>query len=239
MFQTVAFDADDTLWHSESLFADAQTRLSEVLAPYASHDEVARELLAVSEQNMGLLGYGVKAFTLAMVEVATRISGGRISGEEVQRLVDVGKDMLRSPVELLDGVEDVVSQLAGDVDLALITKGDLIHQEAKIAASGLGGHFSRIEVVSDKRPDTYRRIIDSMAVPPERFVMVGNSLRSDVMPALEIGAWAVHIPYHITWEHEVVEAPAVHERLITLTAMKELPEVLEMGTPSTPIPAGD
>lgn len=202
----VGVDADDTLWHNETYFAEAQATFVQILAPWTPEGEDVLALHDATERrNLELFGYGIKGFTLSMVETAIEVSRGEVSTSAIAELIRIGKEMLAHPVELLDGVEEAIDALAETHQLVLITKGDLIHQETKIARSGLADRFERIEIVSEKDPATYRAVVDRMGVAPERFLMVGNSVRSDVLPVLEIGGHAVHVPYAITWSHEVVD----------------------------------
>ncbi|MEM9612373.1 MAG: HAD family hydrolase [Actinomycetota bacterium] len=202
----VGLDADDTLWHSESHFAVTEDRFRALLNPWLPADAVADRLLERERANLRIFGYGAKGFTLSMIETALEVSDGHVSAEAIQQLIDWGKELLQHPVELLDGVEETLDRLSGDYRLALITKGDLFHQESKVAESGLAPYFERIEILSEKSGPTYRRVLEGLGAAPEEFVMVGNSVRSDVLPVIEIGARAVHVPYGITWGHEVVES---------------------------------
>ena len=207
--EVLGIDADDTLWHSESHFAEAADTFAEILAPWTPDGEDVRARHDTTERrNLELFGYGIKGFTLSMVETAVEVSGGRVSGEAVGRLLELGKRMLAHPVDLLDGVEDAITRLAASHRLVLITKGDLIHQEQKIARSGLVERFERIEVVSEKDESTYAAVLGRMDVAAEHFCMVGNSVRSDVLPVLALGGHAVHVPYEITWQHEHSDAEA-------------------------------
>src|SRR3974377_1251488 len=206
-FDAIAFDADDTLWHSESLYAAAQEEYRNLLAPYAEAETVDRVLHHTETRNLPTYGYGVKGFALSMIEAALEVSEWQISGSEVQKVLDLAKQMLSTNVELLEGVADVVAQLAQTYPLMLITKGDMVHQEAKIEQSGLKPYFRTIEIVADKTPQSYAALLSRHHIEPSRFLMIGNSLRSDVLPVLEIGGQAVHVPYVITWVHEQVEVP--------------------------------
>jgi putative hydrolase of the HAD superfamily len=221
----VAFDADDTLWHSESLFAVTEERVADLLAPYVDPDTLERELLAVERRNLAVYGYGVKGFTLSLVETALAVTGGRITTDEVATILSWGKELLSHPVDLLDGVEETLHDLARDHRLALITKGDLFHQESKIAESGLGELFEHVAVVAEKDEVTYTRFARQLAVEPGRLLVVGNSLRSDVLPVLAIGGRAVHIPYHVTWAHEVASAPD-GAGYVELDSIRDLPHHL-------------
>jgi putative hydrolase of the HAD superfamily len=201
----VGVDADDTLWHNETYFADAQATFVQILAPWTPEGEDVLALHDATERaNLELFGYGIKGFTLSMVETAIEVSRGEVSTSAIAELIRLGKQMLAHPVELLDGVADAIEALGERHRLVLVTKGDLIHQEQKIARSGLADRFERVEIVSEKDPATYKAILDRMDVAPDRFLMVGNSVRSDILPVLELGGHAVHVPYAITWSHEVV-----------------------------------
>ncbi|HYD31947.1 MAG TPA: HAD family hydrolase [Azospirillaceae bacterium] len=225
MIDTIAFDGDDTLWHNESIFDMTQGRFRQLLLPYVPAEEVDRLLLETERRNLRLFGYGIKGFILSMIETAVEVTGQRVSARDIQTILDFGKAMLEHPVELIDGVVEALDRLSPGYRLLLITKGDLFDQESKIARSGLAERFERIEIVSEKDPETYRRILVRHGVPAERFVMVGNSVRSDILPVLEIGGHAVHIPYHITWGHEQVEEPGDGFR--TLESAAGLPGLLE------------
>jgi len=203
---TIGFDGDDTLWHNESIFSMTQEKFRAMLGETLAAD-VNRRLLDTERNNLTLFGYGIKGFILSMIETAIEVTGGRIEARDIQTLINAGKQMLTHPVELLDGVAETVEYLSHSHRLVLITKGDLFDQESKIARSGLSPLFDRIEIVSEKDPDTYRRVLARHGIAPDRFLMVGNSVRSDILPVLEIGGQAVHVPYHITWEHEHVEPP--------------------------------
>ncbi len=210
-FDVIAFDADDTLWHSESLYAAAQEEYRHLLAPYAEAATIDRVLHQTEMRNLSTYGYGVKGFALSMIEAALELSERQISGDEVQRVLDLAKPMLSTDVDLIEDVAEVVAQLAERYPLMLITKGDLVHQEAKIEQSGLKPYFQTIEIVTDKTPQSYAALLVRHHVEPSRFLMIGNSLRSDVLPVLEIGGQAVHVPYAITWVHEHVNVPPEHQ----------------------------
>jgi putative hydrolase of the HAD superfamily len=204
---TIGFDADDTLWHNESLFAVTQGKFRGLLAPYADAEWIDKQLFATETRNLQHFGYGIKGFTLSMIETAIELTGGRIGGHEIGQIVDWGRTMLGSPVELLPGVEEVVAALGEQYPLLLITKGDLFDQESKLARSGLGGYFRHVEVVREKDAEIYATILKKHGVAPQEFLMVGNSVRSDILPVLTIGGKAAHIPYAITWQHEVAALP--------------------------------
>jgi putative hydrolase of the HAD superfamily len=230
-FDVIAFDADDTLWHSESLYAAAQEEYRRLLAPYTGAEEIDRVLHQIEMRNLAAYGYGVKGFALSMIEAALELSERRITGSEVQRVLDVAKQMLSTEVELLEGAAEVIAQLAQAYPLLLITKGDLTHQEAKIEQSGLKPYFRAIEIVADKTPQSYAALLARYRVDPARFLMVGNSLRSDILPVLEIGGQAVHVPYAITWVHEHVDVPQDQQgRYHELEHIGQLPALLEQLT---------
>jgi len=201
----VALDADDTLWHNEPLFTSVRDQFCALLERYEPEGVATDCLNSVEMRNLQHFGYGVKGFVLSMIETAIEMTGGRVESRDLSRIIDWGREMLASPVELLDGVCGAVEELARDFPLILLTKGDLLHQETKLARSGLGHHFKGIEIVSEKDADVYRRVMARYDVRPDRFVMVGNSLRSDILPVLEAGGHAVYVPYEETWSHERVE----------------------------------
>ncbi len=220
--EVVALDADDTLWHSEIYFERTQRRFTELVARYTSPDvDVSAALGEVEHRNLHRYGYGIKGFTLSMVEAAIEVTDGAIGPDEVAQILAAGRAMLDHPVDLIDGVEEAVTALAdAGYRLVLVTKGDLHHQELKIAASGLADRFEHLEIVAEKDAETYRKVVASAGVAPRSFCMVGNSVRSDVLPVLEIGGHAVHIPYRVTWAHEHAE----HDGEVpTLDTIADLP----------------
>lgn len=232
----IAFDADDTLWHNESVFSLTQKKVTDLLAPHmlpgpdgdAGHESLEARLLETERRNLGLFGYGVKGFTLSMIETALDVSKNTVPASVIRQILGAGKSMLEHPVELLPGVEDTVKALAERHPLMIITKGDLFDQESKIARSGLSELFSIIEIVSEKDPATYQRVLRRHGISPERFVMVGNSVKSDILPVLSIGGNAVHVPYHTTWALEVVEhRGAAQEGFWEIQDMSQLPAMLE------------
>lgn len=206
-FDVVAFDADDTLWHNERLFIEAQARFRDLLRQYHSAEWIAQRLYQTEMRNLAHFGYGIKAFALSMIETAVELTESRISGRDIQTIIDTAKAMIAAEVELIDHTAATVAHLAERHALMVITKGDLRDQEAKIQKSGLAAHFKFIEIVSDKRAETYRGLLMRHRIRPERFVMIGNSLRSDILPVLEIGGTAVYVPHELTWAHEAADQP--------------------------------
>ena len=209
MFDLVALDADDTLWHNEPLYRTARDRFCALLGDGFAPDLIDERLYETERRNLEHFGYGVKGFVLSLIETGLDLTGGRLAGDDIRKIIDWGREMLAWPVELLDGVREAVENLARDFPLILVTKGDLFHQESKLARSGLGHLFRGVEIVTEKDADVYRRVMARYSVVPEHFVMVGNSLRSDVLPVLEAGAHAVHVPYDISWVHERVAPEAL------------------------------
>ncbi len=200
--ECIAFDADDTLWHNETLFTETQKKFKSLLLEYHSEEWVDQKLYETEMRNLQHFGYGVKGFTLSMIETAVELSEGRIGGSEISQIISFAKEMLSSPVELLDGIADTIGKLSETHRLMIITKGDLFDQESKIARSGIGELFEHVEVVPRKTTDIYEKILSRQNLSPEKFMMVGNSLKSDVFPVSEIGGNAVHVPYETTWAHE-------------------------------------
>ena len=223
----VGFDADDTLWKSEDYYRAAETEFRRIVGAHVDLDDVGDRLYAVEKRNLALFGYGVKGMTLSMVEAAIDITQGRIPASDIHRIVSMAKDLLRHPVELLPGVADAVEAVASRHAIVLITKGDLFHQEAKVRESGLSRWFGRIEIVSEKDAPTYARLLQEFGVAPSEFVMIGNSLRSDIAPVIELGGWGIHMPYHLTWaheaEHDLVEG---EPRMLQVESATQLPEAL-------------
>ena len=225
----IGFDADDTLWRSEDYYRDAQAQFERIVGGYVDLDDVHDRLYAVEKQNLALFGYGAKGMTLSMVEAAIAITGARISATDLHRIVELGKAVLQHPVELLPGIREAVEAIAHDRPVVLITKGDLFHQERKIEQSGLSDLFQRIEIVSEKDTRRYAQVLAEFDVAPSRFAMVGNSLRSDIEPVIELGGWGIHMPYHVTWEHELEHGVDVaHPRLTTITNAEGIAAALAM-----------
>lgn len=220
-FDVIGFDADDTLWHSEDSFHRVEARFVELVSPFAPTGvDVAGALRAMERAKLPVSGYGVKAFTLSMVQAAITVTDAAVPSSIVGRLVDAGLEMLTEQVRLLPHVPEVLADLGRDHRLVLITKGDLVHQDRKVTTSGLAHHFERIEIVLEKDVETYTRVLGLIGIGPERFCMVGNSVRSDILPVLAIGSHAVHIPYPLLWDHEHVDHD---EDLDELASIAELP----------------
>lgn len=227
-FDLIVLDADDTLWHNERLYTRAQDRFVSLLAKYHDPDWVRARLFQTETRNMAHFGYGIKAFALSMIETSVELTEGCITGAEVKVIIEQARDMIDAPVELLDGVAETVPALAAIFPLMVITKGDLLDQERKINRSGLRNYFSHIEIVSDKTRAVYAGLLEDHAIRPERFLMVGNSLRSDILPVLELGGCAVYLPYATTWTHELAEHPAQGSPgFYQIGAFGELPGLLK------------
>jgi putative hydrolase of the HAD superfamily len=223
---TVGLDADDTLWHNETLFHLTQDRFRALLADWAAADVLTARLAEVERRNLALYGYGVKGFVLSMIETAMEVTAHQAPGALVAELLDAGREMLAHPVEPLPGVEDALARLAETRRLVLITKGDLLHQEQKLAASGLGELFEGVEIVSEKDARTYERAFARHGSGAAQAVMCGNSIRSDILPALEAGAHAAWVPYPLTWAHERAEPPAGDPKFREISSLGELPDWL-------------
>jgi len=226
-FRVIAFDADDTLWDCQSWFDSVEERCAELLKPWATRKEVSEGLFATEHRNLSLTGYGTKAFTLSLIENAVRISHGEISGNDVMRLIDMGKELLRFPTTPLPGVQETLEALVQRrrYRLVVFTKGELMDQEDKLRRSGLEQYFCRLETVSNKTVTEYRQLCENLDVAPEETLMVGNSFRSDIAPALQAGAWAAYIPYHVVWALEQSEE-FPHERLYKMQQFGELLHLL-------------
>ncbi len=228
LFDLIIFDADDTLWHNLNQFWLTQDRFVELLSPYHDKKSINDRLYETEMRNMAHFGYGVKAFGLSMIETAIELSEGRIQGHEIKRIIDYCKEMLDDPIDLLPNVADTIHDLHHKYPLMIITKGDLLDQENKIARSGLADFFTKVEIVSNKTAETYAQVFAHHNLNPERLLMVGNSVKSDVLPIIEVGGRAVHIPYHTTWEHEMVDMSHIDEKpYYELDDIAQLPDFLE------------
>lgn len=219
---TIAFDADDTLWANESYFQEAERQFCRLLENYLPQHTVSQELFATEMKNLCLYGYGIKGFILCMIETASRISERTISIPIVNQIIAIGHDLLQKPIELLPGVTETLEQLKDHYRLVVATKGDLLDQERKLKKSGLEDYFHHIEIMSDKNEKDYYKLLKHLDCPPDQFMMLGNSLRSDILPVLQIGGFGVHIPYHITWAHEQHKLNIKNERFIALRRVDEV-----------------
>jgi putative hydrolase of the HAD superfamily len=224
--KTIAFDADDTLWHNEPYFDEAQAKFCELFQDFASKQEILQLILNHQVKNLPLYGFGIKAFTLSMVEAALELTNHQINGNNIEKILAIGKDLLQKPVELLPNVTEVLEQLKGKYKLVVATKGDLKDQHRKLHDSGLGLYFHHIEVMSDKTDLDYNKMLHRLECNPKDFIMIGNSLKSDVLPVLNIGGTGIHIPYHTTWEYEKIDFEIKHENFKAISNLIELFEHL-------------
>ena len=220
--KVVAFDADDTLWVNEPYFQETEKKFCDLLEDFLPHHTVSRELLQTEINNLKLYGYGIKGFMLSMVETAIRVSEGTIGVEVIDRIIQYGKEMLEKPIELLDGVEDVLHALSGKYRLVVATKGDLLDQERKLNKSGLSPFFHHIEIMSEKHDSDYQKLLKHLDIQPEEFMMIGNSLKSDVLPVLHIGGHGVHVPYYTTWAMEKVETNVEHPNFRAVGTIRDI-----------------
>lgn len=219
---TIAFDADDTLWVNETFFRDAEDEVCKLLSPYIDYESCQKRLFEMEMRNLSLYGYGIKPFTLSLIECAQEVSEGMVTNEIIASIIDIGKEMLNAPVDLIVGIEEVLEQLSDKYKLVVATKGDLLDQERKLEKSGLSKYFHHIEVMSDKQPANYLKLVKHLDIDPTSFLMIGNSLKSDVLPVLEIGGHAFHIPFHTTWAHEQVDIEITHERFKSFGRSSEI-----------------
>jgi putative hydrolase of the HAD superfamily len=224
--KVIAFDADDTLFVNEPYFQETEQKFCELMSDYLSHQGLSQELFRVEIQNLELYGYGIKGYILSMIEAAMKISNNTISIEIIEKIIQYGRELLQKPIELLDGVEETLAQLNGKYKLVVATKGDLLDQRRKLHNSGLGHYFHHIEVMSDKKEKDYHDLLKRLEIQPNEFFMIGNSLKSDVLPVLEIGGYAVHIPFHTTWEHEKISHKVEHPNFRTLEKITEVLPIL-------------
>ncbi len=202
--KVIGFDADDTLWVNETYFREAEEKFADLLEKYETKNKVDQELFRMEMKNLELYGYGIKGFVLSMIESALELSNNNISQTTITKILNLGKEMISRPVELLDGVVEVLGKLEKQYRLIVLTKGDLLDQERKLEKSGLSKYFHHVEVLSDKQPENYKNLLDHLEIPVNEFLMIGNSLKSDVLPIVELGAQAIHVPFHTTWAHEEV-----------------------------------
>lgn len=228
MLAYIAFDADDTLWHTEYYYREAERGFLAILAQYGLTEEQVLPLFhRIEIDNLAYFGYGIRGFLLSMIEAAVQVTGGRVRGADIQAIVELGRGMTSHAIRLLDGVEEALARLSGR-RLMLITKGDVLDQESKIRRSGIGGFFPLVEIISDKTEAAYAALLQKHAIPPGQFLMVGNSLRSDIAPVLALGGYAVHVPYPLTWAHEsVADLPPDRSRYFEIASLRELPGLVE------------
>jgi putative hydrolase of the HAD superfamily len=225
--KVIGFDADDTLWVNETYYREAELEFSRLLAKYETANKIDQELFKIEMQNLELYGYGIKSFVLSMIESAMDISNHSVSLKAIEGIIKIGKDMLNKPVELLDGVEEVLKELSKKYRLILATKGDLLDQERKLHKSGLTDYFHHIEVLSDKKEANYTKLLSHLDINPSEFLMVGNSLKSDILPLVEINAHAIHVPFHTTWVHEQVSEKDTNGKVYkTVSSLREILEFL-------------
>jgi len=220
--KVIAFDADDTLWVNEPYFRRTEEAFCELMSGYLSLHDLERELLKIEIGNLPLYGYGVKGFVLSMIETALKVSDKTIGIEVIEKILDLGKAVLDEPIELLDGVEEVLTALKGKYRLVVATKGDLLDQERKLRKSGLSHYFHHIEIMSEKDDANYLKLLRHLDIQPQELLMIGNSLKSDILPVLKIGGHAVHVPYHITWAHEQIDNTIEHENFRSAESIKEV-----------------
>jgi putative hydrolase of the HAD superfamily len=219
----IAFDADDTLWHNESFFRETELKFCSLFEDYLPQHTVLRELLTTEIKNIALYGYGIKGFMLSMIETAMRITDNTLPVNSIEKIIGYGKELLEKPVEIIDGVEEVLKELkARKYRLVMATKGDLLDQERKLKKSGLEHYFHHIEIMSEKKEADFQKLIKHLDIQPSSFVMIGNSLKSDILPVLNIGGTGIHVPYHITWEHEKVEAMITHDNFIQAEKISDI-----------------
>jgi putative hydrolase of the HAD superfamily len=224
--KVIGFDADDTLWVNETYFREAEMEIQRLLSIYETPNQIDQELFKVEIRNLPIYGYGIKAFTLSMVEVALELSNFKVPNKTIEAILNIGKNMLEKPVELLDGVEDVLKELSQNYRLILATKGDLLDQERKLEKSGLTDYFHYIEVLSEKKEANYSRLLNHLNIKPSEFLMIGNSLKSDVLPLLNIKSNAIHVPFHTTWAYEEVTEHEINGK--TYKTIQSLRDVMDL-----------
>ena len=220
----IGFDADDTLWVNETYFRDTENKFADLLEKYETKNKIDQELFRTEIKNLDLYGYGIKGFMLSMIECALDLSNNEVSSKTIGALLDLGKEMISQPVELLNGVEEVLKSLKDKYRLIVLTKGDLLDQERKLERSGLSEYFHHVEVLSDKKEKNYSDLLEHLQISPSEFLMIGNSLKSDVLPLVEIGARAIHVPFHTTWEHEEVKEPIENNGYMTISTLTDILE---------------
>ncbi|CAH0337553.1 hypothetical protein FVB9288_03321 [Flavobacterium sp. CECT 9288] len=226
--KVIAFDADDTLFINETYFLETEEKFCALMSDYLSHQGLSQELFKVEIANLKLYGYGIKGYILSMIEAAMTISNNTIPIEIIEKIIQYGKELLEKPIVLLDGVQETLQALHGKYKLVVATKGDLLDQRRKLHNSGLGHYFHHIEVMSDKQEIDYTDLIKRLEIQPSEFFMIGNSLKSDVLPVLAIGGYAVHIPFHTTWAHEKIDHKVEHENFKTIEKLTDILEFIAL-----------
>ncbi len=226
LIKVIGFDADDTLWVNETYFREAEESFAELLEPYETKNKIDQELFKTEIRNLELYGYGIKGFMLSMIESALELSNNEIPQATVLKLLDIGKNMISRPVDVLEGVEEVLEKLNGKYRLIVLTKGDLLDQERKLERSKLSNYFHHVEVLSDKKEKNYKDLLEHLEIPTHEFLMIGNSLKSDVLPLTKIGASAVHVPFQTTWKHEEVSAPINKSGYMTVQKLTDVLDYL-------------
>ena len=224
--KVIAFDADDTLFVNEPYFQETEEKFCALMSDYLSNQGLSQELFRTEIENLDLYGYGIKGYILSMIEAAMKISNNTLSVEVIEKIIKLGKELLQKPIELLDGVEETLEALKGKYKLIVATKGDLKDQQSKLHRSGLGHYFHHIEVMADKQELNYQKLLQRLEIEPNEFFMIGNSLKSDVLPVLAIGSYAVHIPFHTTWEHEKISHKITHPNFKTLGKISDVLGIL-------------
>ncbi len=227
MIKVIAFDADDTLWVNEPFFREAEEEFASLMEAFMPRHSSIKELYLTEIENLGLYGYGIKGFMLSMIQTALRISDHKINAKAIDRILAIGYDMMQKPVEILPGVEEVLAELKQDYRLVMATKGDLVDQEKKLKKSGLDHYFHHIEIMSEKKEADFAKLVRHLDVAPDEFLMLGNSLKSDVLPVLELGGHAIHIPFHITWEHERIEHEVAHANFYQAEHIAQVVEMIK------------
>lgn len=226
--KVIGFDADDTLWVNEPYYREAEERFIELMSEYGTGEDIEQLLFETEMANLKQYGYGIKAFMLSMVECAIRISGGKVRAGAVSKIIELGKEMLQRPIQLLDDVSEVLKSCFPHYRLIVATKGDLLDQEAKMKRSGIGSYFHHIEVMSDKKKEHYSTLLNHLDIQPEEFLMIGNSIKSDILPPLELGCVAIHVPYHTTWAHEEVDSEPEQDGYFRVSHLKEVLELIPL-----------
>ena len=224
--EVIGFDADDTLWVNEPYYREAEMEFVKLVSAYGVSGDIAGSLFKTEMANLKLYGYGIKAFMLSLVECAIDLTEGAVTASTISKIIGIGKEMLQRPIELLEGVKQVLERLAPHYKLIVATKGDLLDQEGKMKRSGISGYFHHIEVMSDKQDENYVQLLQHLEIEPSAFLMIGNSMKSDILPPLNLGAMAIHVPFHTTWEHEEVDKEPESDRFIRVGAIAEVPGLI-------------